>query len=112
MAIECVNTLEIRLSEAVESTFEETARSCLQALQLSAGCLEYTLTQSTREVGLWWLTGYWESEDRMNRSFKSDPMLQLLNSLVEAGAQLHFWRFVPEPAAAQDDSVNRAAFDL
>ncbi len=39
-------------------------------------------------------------------------MLQLLNSLVEAGAHLNFWRFVPQPAVAQDDSVNRAALDL
>ncbi len=39
-------------------------------------------------------------------------MLQLLTGLVEVGAHLNFWRFIPQPAVAQDDSVNRTAFDL
>lgn len=103
MAIECVNTIEIRLVETVESSFEETTRSCVRTLQLTAGCLEYTLTRSSREAGLWWLTGYWESEDQMTRSFESAPMMQLLNGLVEAGANLSFWCFVPQPAVAHDN---------
>jgi len=103
MAIECVNTIEIRLFETVDSNFEETARSCIRTLQLNEGCLEYTLTRSTREAGLWWLTGYWQSEDQMTSSFESVPMMQLLNCLVEEGANLSFWSFVPQPAVAHGD---------
>ncbi len=103
MAIKCVNTIEIRLFETVESTFEDTAQSCVGRLRAAAGCLEYSLTRSTRETGLWWLTGYWESESQMTSSFESVPMMQLLNCLVEEGASLSFWSFAPQTAAVHGD---------
>ncbi|PMX03123.1 hypothetical protein C1X59_05730 [Pseudomonas sp. FW215-R2] len=103
MAIESVNTIEIRLFETLESTFVKTAMVCVRRLQDFPGCLDYTLTRSTLEPGLWWLTGYWESESQMTSSFESAPMMQLLNCLVEEGANLSFWSFVPQTAIAHAD---------
>lgn len=103
MAIECVSTLEIRLCETLESTFEQTTRECIARLQSAAGCLDYTLIQSTRDRGLWWLTGYWTSEQHMTESFESTPMEQLLYYLIGAGANLTFGSFVSAPAAAHGD---------
>lgn len=103
MAIKCVNTIEIRLFETGHSTFEEIGRSCVGRLQAAAGCLEYTLNRSTRESGLWCLTGYWASESQMTSSFESVPMLQLLNCLVEEGASLSFWSFVAQQGTAHGD---------
>ncbi|MCK9817125.1 antibiotic biosynthesis monooxygenase [Pseudomonas sp. MAFF 302046] len=101
MAIECVNTIEIRLFEALDSTFTESIEACTGRLQEAPGCLDYTLSRSTREAGLWWLTGYWDSEARMTESFESVPMAQLLNCLIEAGASLSFGSFVALTATAQ-----------
>ena len=103
MAIKCVNTIEIRLFETVESSFEETARSCVGRLQDAAGCLEYALTRSTREAGLWRLTGYWESESQMFASLEGVAVMQLLNCLVEEGASLSFWNLVAQQGAAHGD---------
>lgn len=72
-------------------------------LARTPGCLDYTLARSTREAGLWWLTGYWESETQMTRSFESTPMMQLLNCLVEEGASLNFWSFASMTAVAHGD---------
>jgi quinol monooxygenase YgiN len=103
MAIECVNTIEILLFQTLESDFEATAKSCVEQLQDYVGCLDYTLTRSTREHGLWWLTGFWESEFQMTRSFESVPMMQLLNCLVEEGARLNFCSFIPQTPEAHGD---------
>lgn len=103
MAIESVNTIEIRLLETFDSTFAETTMECVRRLQAAPGCLDYTLTPSTREPGLWWLAGYWESESHMTESYESAPMMQLLKGLVEKGASLSFWSFVPQTAAAHGD---------
>ncbi|MBD8682490.1 antibiotic biosynthesis monooxygenase family protein [Pseudomonas sp. CFBP 13719] len=90
MAIECINTMEIRLIEAPNSSFAETAQIYVAGLQDASGCRDYTLTRSTQESDLWWLTGYWESESQMTDSFKSPPMLQMINYLIGAGASLCF----------------------
>jgi quinol monooxygenase YgiN len=103
MAIECVNTIEIRLFETLDSTFEESTRSCVRTLQVAVGCLDYTLSRSARESGLWWLTGYWESESQMTSSFESVAMMQLLNCLVEEGASLKFWSFVSQRSVTHGD---------
>ncbi|RMM01608.1 hypothetical protein APX70_05376, partial [Pseudomonas syringae pv. maculicola] len=66
----------------------------------ACGCLDYTLTRSPQEAGLWRLTGYWESESLMNRSFDDAPMMQLLDYLIGTGASLSFGRFVSRVTAA------------
>ncbi|MDU8418492.1 antibiotic biosynthesis monooxygenase [Pseudomonas syringae] len=103
MAIACVNTVEIHLVNTLESNFEVKVKSWVGQLQECAGCLDYTLTRSTRENSLWWLTGYWESESEMTSSFDSMPLMLLLNCLVEEGASLKFGSFVPMTAPAHDD---------
>lgn len=103
MAIECVSTLEIRLCETLESTFEQTTRDCIARLQDASGCLDYILTRSARDPGLWWLTAYWTSEKQMTESFESTPMEQLLYFLIGAGANLTFGSFVSAPAVAHGD---------
>ncbi|WP_457793197.1 antibiotic biosynthesis monooxygenase [Pseudomonas syringae] len=100
MATECINTIEIRLVEPLDSTFAQTARTYIDGLQVACGCLDYTLTRSPQEAGLWRLTGYWESESMMNRSFDDAPMMQLLDYLIGAGASLSFGRFVSRVTAA------------
>jgi len=100
MAILCVNTIEIRLFETLDLALAESAKACVGTLQQAPGCLDYTLTRSTQDASLWWLTGYWESESQMTCSFESVPMTQLLNCLIEAGASLGFSRFVAVPDVA------------
>jgi quinol monooxygenase YgiN len=103
MAIECINTIEIRLFEALDSNFSVSARACLEGLQNAPGCLDYTLTRSSKEGGLWWLTGYWETQGEMTASFESAAMMRLINCLIEAGASLNFGSFVCLPASAHGD---------
>ncbi|GAB7531133.1 antibiotic biosynthesis monooxygenase [Pseudomonas sp. 3A(2025)] len=100
MPIECVNTIEIRVVEPSQPAFAAIAKTCLAPLRRAPGCLDYVLSPSTQEPGLWWLSGYWESEQLMTESFDSAPMAHLLNGLIEAGASLSFGSFVSqgEPA--------------
>jgi quinol monooxygenase YgiN len=100
MATECINTIEIRLVEPLDSTFAQTARTYIDGLQAACGCLDYTLTRSPREAGFWRLTGYWESESLMTRSFDEAPMMQLLDYLIDTGASLSFGSFVSPVTAA------------
>lgn len=100
MATECINTIEIRLVEPLDSTFAQTARTYIDGLQVACGCLDYTLTRSPQEAGLWRLTGYWESESMMNRSFDDASMMQLLDYLIGTGASLSFGSFVSRVIAA------------
>ncbi|WP_024680614.1 antibiotic biosynthesis monooxygenase [Pseudomonas syringae] len=100
MATECINTIEIRLVEPLDSTFAQTARTYIDGLQVACGCLDYTMTRSPREAGLWRLTGYWESESLMTRSFDDAPMMQLLDYLIDTGASLSFGSFVSRATAA------------
>jgi quinol monooxygenase YgiN len=103
MAIECINTIEIRLFEFCDSDFSTSAQACLEGLQDDHGCLDYTLTRSSKEDGLWWLTGYWENQGEMTASFESAAMMRLINCLIEAGASLKFGSFVYLPASAHGD---------
>jgi quinol monooxygenase YgiN len=103
MAIACVNTVEIRLVDTRELNFEVMAKTWVGQLKQCPGCLDYTLTRSTGESALWWLTGYWESESEMTSSFDSRPLMLLLNCLIEEGASLQFGSFKPLTAAAYED---------
>jgi quinol monooxygenase YgiN len=103
MAIECINTIEIRLIETPDSVFAGTAQVYVAGLQDAPGCLDYTLTRSAQESDLWWLTGYWESESRMTESFESPAMMQMINYLIEAGANLRFGSLVSQQVAVHGD---------
>lgn len=94
MAIECINTIEIRLFETSDSEFQASAHACLKGLQGAQGCLDYTLTRSMHDDGLWWLTGYWEDPGHMTDSFESTQMIRLINCLIGAGASLSFGSFM------------------
>lgn len=99
MAIECVNTIEIRLVEIPDSAFSHTAQSSVAALRCAPGCIDYILVRSVQDEGLWWLTGYWQSQSQMHESFESVAMTRFINCLIEEGASLGFGSFVPLPAA-------------
>jgi quinol monooxygenase YgiN len=103
MAIECINTIEIRLIETPDSVFAETAQVYVAGLQDAPGCFDYTLTRSAQEADLWWLTGYWESETQMTESFESPPMLQMINYLIEASANLCFGSLASLPVVVHGD---------
>lgn len=100
MAIECVNTIEIRLCETLDSTFAEMAGDYIERLQEAPGCLDYTLTRSKREAGAWWLTGYWEGELQMTDSFNSAQMAWLLDWLVAASASMTFGSYASQTAVS------------
>lgn len=103
MAIECINSIEIRLFEAPDSDFSISAQACLEGLRGAHGCIDYTLTRSSKADGVWWLTGYWGSQGEMTASFESAAMMRLINCLIEAGASLNFGSFVCLPGSAHGD---------
>lgn len=103
MAIESVNTIEIRIIETLDAPFAETLQAFVDNLQQAPMCCDYALTKSSREPGLWILTGYWESETQMTESFESAAMMQLIDCLIVLGASLSFGSFICLPAIADGD---------
>ncbi|MFJ4145228.1 antibiotic biosynthesis monooxygenase [Pseudomonas sp. NPDC089734] len=97
MTIQAVNTLEIRFSKIPNIKFDRALlANNIETLQRADGCLGYTLHRSQTEKALWILCGYWHSEVQMTEHFASHEMTYLVNTLIDAGANLTFASMVPQ----------------
>ncbi|MGE7991545.1 antibiotic biosynthesis monooxygenase [Pseudomonas sp. NPDC089554] len=93
MTIQFVNTIKIKLPERFSDAFAQSAQAYVLRLQQSSGCHDYVLVQSTQDRCLWWLSGYWENQQLMERSFEGAAMAELLDQLILHGASLSFGMF-------------------
>lgn len=95
MTISAVNTLEIRINAEADSHLEQDLNACIARIQRMQGCLGYSLTRSPSQEGLWILSGYWSSAADMTAHFTSEPMSEIVSSLIDSRANLMFTRFTP-----------------
>jgi quinol monooxygenase YgiN len=100
-----VNTLEIRVNAEADPQLEQHLKSCVARIENMRGCLGYSLIRSSSQDDLWILCGYWSSAEDMTAHFSSEPMSEIVSSLIESCANLTFTRFAPVLAEAQSDGI-------
>lgn len=105
MTVTAVNTLEIQVNAEADPQLEQHLRSCVTRIENMRGCQGYSLIRSTSQDDVWILSGYWSSAADMTAHFSSEPMTEIVRSLIESCANLTFTSFIPVLAEAQSDGV-------
>lgn len=95
MTIKATNTLEIRLHHDPGGSFGADLEMSVGPLRNALGCLNYNVNRCDGERLSWIICGQWRSETDMHEHFASAGMTDLVNLLVEIGANLVFTSLVP-----------------
>ncbi|MCP1623662.1 antibiotic biosynthesis monooxygenase [Pseudomonas nitroreducens] len=93
MSINAVSTLEIEWTKGIDAELAVGIRNSVAELQCLQGCHSYTLTESAGQSHRWLLSGYWLSEEAMDRHFASVAIEMLLISIGNSAAAVRFGSF-------------------
>ncbi|RMR04093.1 Antibiotic biosynthesis monooxygenase [Pseudomonas savastanoi pv. glycinea] len=80
----------------------ERLRCLIEPSRTADGCLSFALKNSQRDPDLWLISGYWTSEDAMNR-WLTTPELQVFSDVMQTYmvSSLDFHTFATQAEAEQ-----------
>lgn len=105
MNITAVNTLEVRVIEDMEPSFEWHLQTYATRFEKAHGCVSYSVSRSASEPRLWVFSGCWSELPAMTAHFESGPMMELINHLMASCANLTFASFASSIAETGPDET-------